>query len=69
MDTDKHVRMVNQIAAFMETSRPHDEAVEGVAEHVNKFWEPRMRRGLYSVLDAGGEGLDPLVVVNGSSAL
>ncbi len=60
MSHDKLVYMANQIATFFE-SKPHDEGVEGVAGHINAFWEPRMRRHLFEVLDAGGESLKPLV--------
>ena len=42
----KIVRMANQIGTFFE-SKPHDEGVHGVAEHINKFWEPRMRRHFF----------------------
>ncbi|TGQ65138.1 MAG: formate dehydrogenase [Mesorhizobium sp.] len=59
---EKLVRMANQIAAFFH-SRPREEGVAGVAEHINKFWEPRMRRQFFEMLDAGGEGFDELVVV------
>lgn len=55
------VRMANQIGTFFE-SKPHHEGVHGVADHINKFWEPRMRRHLFEVLDAGGEGLKPIVI-------
>ncbi|MBN2629846.1 MAG: formate dehydrogenase subunit delta [Rhodobacteraceae bacterium] len=57
---DRLVVMANQIARFME-SKPHAEAVEELANHINDFWEPRMRRQLFAVLDAGGVGLRPLV--------
>jgi formate dehydrogenase subunit delta len=57
----KLVYMANQIAAFFQTM-PHEEAADGVADHINKFWEPRMRRRLLAILDAGGEGLAPLVI-------
>ncbi len=53
--------MANQIARFME-SKPRDEGAAGVATHINDFWEPRMRVKLLAILDAGGEGLRPLVV-------
>lgn len=66
MDTDKLVRMANQIAAFF-ASKPYDEGVEGVAEHINKFWEPRMRRDLFARIDSGGEGMDPLVLAAAAS--
>ena len=57
----KLVYMANQIAKFME-SKPHDEGVAGLSIHINDFWEPRMRRHLFEVLDAGGTGLRPLVL-------
>lgn len=58
---DKIIRMANQIATFFH-SKPREEGVAGTAEHVNKFWEPRMRRHLFEIIDAGGDGLDELVI-------
>ncbi len=57
----KLVYMANQIAKFME-SKPHAEGVSLLASHINDFWEPRMRRHLFQVIDAGGAGLRPLVM-------
>lgn len=57
----KLIYMANQIAKFME-SKPHDEGLTLLASHINDFWEPRMRRHLFEVLDAGGAGLRPLVL-------
>ncbi len=57
---DRLIVMANQIARFME-SKPHAEGLQGLASHINDFWEPRMRRQLFAVLDAGGAGLRPLV--------
>ena len=53
--------MANQIADFFQ-SYPEAEAVEGVATHIQKFWDPRMRRGIFAHLNAGGAGLKPLAV-------
>ncbi len=61
MSADKIVRMANDIAKFME-SKPHAEGMSLLASHINDFWEPRMRRQLFEVLDAGGAGLRPLVL-------
>jgi formate dehydrogenase subunit delta len=58
---DKLVRMANQIGTFF-ASKPHDEGIAGVAEHINKFWDPRMRRQFFEIVDAGGEGLSPIVL-------
>ena len=57
----KLIYMANQIARFME-SKPHDEGLAELAAHINDFWEPRMRRHLFEVLDSGGAGLRPLVM-------
>lgn len=61
MSADKIVHMANQIALFME-SKPHDEGVSGFASHINDFWEPRMRRQFFEMIDRGGEGFRPLVL-------
>ena len=61
MSPDKLVYMANQIATFFQT-RKHEEAVAGIAEHINNFWEPRMRAQFFEIVDAGGNGLMPLVV-------
>lgn len=58
---EKLVYMANQIADFFATM-PEAESVPGVADHINKFWEPRMRRQLFAILDAGGDGLSQLVI-------
>jgi formate dehydrogenase subunit delta len=58
---DKLVRMANQIATFF-LSQPEDVRVQGVATHINKFWEQRMRRQLFEHIDKGGDGLLPLVI-------
>lgn len=57
----KLIRMANQIATFF-LSQPEDTRAEGVATHINKFWEPRMRRQFFEHLDQGGEGFLPLVI-------
>ena len=59
--TEKLVRMANQIATFF-LSQPEAVRIEGVSNHINKFWEPRMRRELFEHIDKGGEGLLPLVL-------
>ena len=60
MSHDKLVYMANQIGKFF-ASQGHDKAVAGIAEHLTKFWDPRMRAAIIAQLDAGGVGLDPPV--------
>ena len=54
------VYMANQIGKFFQ-SQGHDKAVPGVADHIRKFWDPRMRKQIYAHLAAGVAGLDPEV--------
>ncbi len=60
MTDERMVHMANQIAAFF-SAYPVEEAVAGVADHLKKYWEPRMRRQLLSYLTTGGAGLHNLV--------
>jgi formate dehydrogenase subunit delta len=60
MSPDKLVMMANQIGKFFASQGPKA-AVPGIAEHIRKFWEPRMREAIFAHLDEGGTGLDPLV--------
>ena len=57
---DKLVYMANQIGKFFAGQGPQA-AVAGTAEHIRKFWDPRMRAQIFAHLDAGGTGLDPAV--------
>lgn len=63
MNAQKLVTMANAIAAFWAVEPVRAAAVEGVALHLRRFWEPRMRREILAVLDAGGaHGMHELVV-------
>ncbi len=52
MEVRDMVRMANQIASFFRGYR-HDEAVKETANHINAFWEPRMREQLLAHLEQG----------------
>jgi formate dehydrogenase subunit delta len=63
MDGKKLVKMANEIAAFFAVEPTRQAAVDGVAGHIKRFWEPRMRRELLAVLDRGADhGMHELVV-------
>ncbi|KZL04602.1 NADH-dependent formate dehydrogenase delta subunit FdsD [Pseudovibrio axinellae] len=66
MSAEKLTYMANQIAGFFK-HKPHEEAVAGIANHINDFWEPRMRLQLFDILKMGGADLNPLVVEAGPS--
>lgn len=53
--------MANQIAANF-AAQGEDTAVADIADHLQKFWEPRMRRALLALVASGGQNLDPLVI-------
>jgi formate dehydrogenase subunit delta len=60
MSLDKLVYMANQIGKFF-ASQGHESASSGTADHIKKFWDPRMRAQIFAHLEAGGAGLDPAV--------
>lgn len=62
MHTKPLIKMANQIATFFDTMPDRNEALEGVALHIRKFWVPRMRQRFLAHVDGGGEGLHPLVL-------
>ena len=59
MSLDKLVYMANQIGKFFD-SQGREQAAAGTADHIKKFWDPRMRAQILAHLQAGGEGLDPV---------
>lgn len=61
MQPDKLVMMANQIAKFFET-QGEARAVPQIASHIQKFWDPRMRKGIALHVAQGGAGLDPLAL-------
>lgn len=61
MSPDKLIYQANQIATFFR-SKPHAEGVAGLADHINKFWEPRMRRQFFEMIADGAKGFDVLVL-------
>jgi formate dehydrogenase subunit delta len=55
------VRMANDIGNFFRSEPVHKEAVAGIANHIVKFWTPRMRQKLAAYLkEHGTEVLDEL---------
>jgi formate dehydrogenase subunit delta len=57
---DKLIYMANHIGKFW-LSQGADKAPAAIAEHIRKFWDPRMRAAILAHLDRGGAGLDPPV--------
>jgi len=57
---DKLVSMANQIGRFF-AAQAGETATSDIANHLRKFWDPRMRTAILAHLEAGGTGLDPPV--------
>jgi formate dehydrogenase subunit delta len=64
MKADHLIEMANQIGMFFDSLPDREEALTGIAEHIRKFWEPRMRRTLLAALDDHAEeaGFSEIVV-------
>ena len=61
MKTDRLVTMANQIGAFFNAEPDKNEAAKSVANHLKRYWDPRMRREIIAhYKEAGGAGLDPV---------
>jgi formate dehydrogenase subunit delta len=55
--------MANEIGAFFQADPDRKTALDGVAGHLRRFWDPRMRREILRWVDeTGGSGLTPLVL-------
>jgi formate dehydrogenase subunit delta len=61
MKADLMVHNANQIALYF-ASFPREEAIEGVLDHIRKFWERRMKDQLIDYIAKGGRGLHELVL-------
>jgi formate dehydrogenase subunit delta len=62
MDAQNLVHMANRIGEFFQAMPDAQEASDGVALHIQKFWAPAMRRQLLAHMDShANDGLLPLV--------
>jgi formate dehydrogenase subunit delta len=59
MSPEKLVYMANQIATFFK-GQAREKAAAATLNHIERYWEPRMRRDFLAHLEAGGEGLSPI---------
>ncbi len=63
MEPLKLVKMANEIAAFFAAEPDPKVAADGVASHLKRFWDPRMRAQLLAWVDEqAGAGLVPLAL-------
>jgi formate dehydrogenase subunit delta len=57
MNIEQLTKMVNEISAFFESESGREKAIEDVAGHMKRFWDPRMRREIVAHFAKGGDGL------------
>lgn len=55
------IRMVNKIAVHF-GYLPTEQAAAAVADHIRRFWDPRMKRRLMNLAATDPEDLDPVAV-------
>ena len=61
MNVERLVAMANDIANFFVAEPDRQTAVDGMANHLKKFWEPRMRKQIVAYAQAqGAAGLSSL---------
>jgi len=54
--TSEHlVKMANQIGDFFGSQR-HSDGAAGVADHIKKFWDPRMRPASWNMSPTAAPG-------------
>jgi len=58
-EIEQLVKMANQIA---DNFSFHEDAVDRLADHLQRFWAPSMRQKLIDFIEAGGRGLKPEVL-------
>lgn len=56
-DSNRLVIMANQIGRFFTPQRDGD-PVAAIANHLRKFWDPRMRAAIVAHVEGGGDGLN-----------
>ena len=61
MSPERLIYMANQIGKFF-AHQGEDKAVAAIADHLEKFWDPRMRAAIVAHAASGGGGLDPFVL-------
>lgn len=62
MNPTNLIKMANQIGAFFEAMPNREQAVNDIAAHIQKNWDPRMRAAMAQYIGKfGGVELSPIV--------
>ena len=60
-DEATEIRLINKIVVHF-AYLPTDDAVTEVANHVHRFWDPRMKRRLFELVDSETKDFEPVAV-------
>lgn len=60
MNIENLVKMANDIGNFFGAEPDRTVAVRGIADHIRRFWDPRMRKAIIAHYREGGIGLNDL---------
>jgi len=61
MSPEKLVYQANQIAKFF-ASQPEAKSVANILDHLQKYWDPRMRREIIAHAKTNGADFNPRVL-------
>ena len=62
MDIQHLIKMANQIGAFFHAEPDRAAALDGIAGHIKRFWDPRMRKQIVEWVEQhAAEGLSEAV--------
>jgi formate dehydrogenase subunit delta len=59
MNIEHLVSMANDIGAFFNGELGPKDAAGGIATHISRYWDPRMRAAIIRHAEGGGAGLTP----------
>jgi len=55
------IKMANDIGHFFQAEERHEDAVVGVANHISKYWTPRMREKILTYLKGPADAQLPAI--------
>jgi formate dehydrogenase subunit delta len=55
------IRLINKVVIHF-GYLPTEQAATEVAEHVRKFWDPRMKRRLFELVDSEASDFEPVAL-------
>jgi formate dehydrogenase subunit delta len=62
LNAPAEIKMINNIAAHFGYLRSEQAAAAAVADHIGRFWDPRMKHRLLLLVDSDITDLDPISV-------